>query len=125
MEPQKPFTARRVLLVDDDPIIVRIYQNGLTRLGFKVTAAVNGLAAMQALRDSTPDVVVLDLMMPKFSGAEVLRFIRGRPETESVPVIILSNTDMDPLTQDAARLGANRGLLKVKCTPASVAAARS
>jgi CheY-like chemotaxis protein len=122
LEPQKPFTASRVLLVDDDPIIVRIYQNGLTRLGFEVTAAVNGLAAMQALRDSTPDVVVLDLMMPKFSGAEVLRFIRGRPETESVPVIILSNAYMDALAQDASRLGASRGLLKMKCTPASVAA---
>ncbi len=77
---------------------------------------------MQALRQSTPDIVVLDLMMPKFSGAEVLRFIRSRPETESVPVIILSNAYMDPLAQDAARLGANRGLLKVKCTPTSVAA---
>ena len=77
---------------------------------------------MQALRHSTPDIVVLDLMMPKFSGAEVLRFIRSRPETESVPVIILSNAYMDPLAQDAARLGANRGLLKVKCTPASLAA---
>ena len=121
MEPQKPFTTRRVLLVDDDPIILRIYQNGLTRLGFAVTAAANGLAAMQALRHSTPDIVVLDLMMPKFSGAEVLRFIRSRPQTESVPVIILSNAYMDSLAQDAARLGANRGLLKIKCTPASVA----
>lgn len=122
MEPQKAFTARRVLLVDDDPIIVRIYQDGLTRLGFAVTAAANGLAAMQALRTSTPEVVILDLMMPKFSGAEVLRFIRERPETEAVPVIILSNAYMDPMAQDAARLGANRGLLKVKCTPASMAA---
>ncbi len=113
-------TAKHVLLVDDDPVVVRIYEQGLKRQGFQVTTAPDGLAALRALSNSTPDIVVLDLMMPKFSGAEVLRFIRSRPGGENVPVIILSNAYMDPRAHDAANMGAH-GLLKVKCTPASLA----
>jgi CheY-like chemotaxis protein len=120
LESQTSPSTKRILLVDDDPVVVRIYQQGLTRLGFQVITASDGLEALRALRKSTPDVVVLDLMMPKFSGAEVLRFIRSRPGGESMPVIILSNAYMDPGAHDAADMGAH-GLLKVKCTPASLA----
>jgi CheY-like chemotaxis protein len=117
--PQK----KRVLLVDDDPIALRIYRDGLSRQGFDVKTAADGLTALQILRASKPDVVVLDLMMPRFSGVEVLKFIRGEKELEALPVIVLSNAYMDPLAQDAAALGAQKGLLKIKCNPGSLAAA--
>jgi CheY-like chemotaxis protein len=115
--------AKRVLLVDDDPLVLRLYQEGLSRLGFEVSTATDGVAALKALRSSKPDVVVLDLMMPKLSGAEVLKFMRGEKQFDSLPVIVLSNAYMDPLANQAADLGVHTGLLKVKCTPASLAAA--
>ena len=118
-----PLPSRRVLLVDDDPIIIRLYREGLTTRGFEVTTATDGLAALQSIRAAVPDVVVLDLMMPRFSGVEVLRFIRGRTEIKDLPVIVLSNAYMDPLAHDAANLGAQQGLLKVQCNPASLASA--
>lgn len=114
---------KRVLLVDDDPISLRIYRDGLTRQGYEVNTGNDGLTALQALRAVRPDVVVLDLMMPRFSGVEVLKFIRGEKQFENLPVIVLSNAYMDSLTQDAAALGAQKGLLKIKCNPASLAAA--
>jgi CheY-like chemotaxis protein len=114
---------KRILLVDDDPIALRIYRDGLTRQGFDVKTATDGLTALQALRVSKPELVVLDLMMPRFSGVEVLKFIRGEKELAALPVIVLSNAYMDPLAQDAAALGAQKGLLKIKCNPASLAAA--
>ena len=114
---------KRVLLVDDDPIALRIYRDGLSRQGFEVKTAADGLTALQLLRAAKPDVVVLDLMMPRFSGVEVLKFMRGEKELEALPVIVLSNAYMDPLAQDAAVLGAQKGLLKIKCNPASLAAA--
>jgi CheY-like chemotaxis protein len=114
---------KRVLLVDDDPIAVRIYRDGLKRLGFEVTTAAEGVAALNALRANKPDVVVLDLMMPRLSGVEVLKFMRSEKEFRGVPVIVLSNAYMDRLAQDAAALGAQKGLLKVKCNPASLKAA--
>jgi len=64
-----------------------------------------------------PDVVVLDLMMPKFNGVDVLKFIRSNPILKDTPVIILSNAHMTRLAQEAAAIGAERALLKSSCTP--------
>jgi len=111
----------KVLLVDDDPVVIRIYRDGLTRLGFEVATAADGLEALKSLRADRPDVMVLDLMMPKLSGAEVLKFMRAERAWQTLPVLVLSNAYMDPLAQDAALLGAQKGLLKVKCNPASLA----
>jgi DNA-binding response OmpR family regulator len=114
---------KRVLLVDDDPVAVRIYRDGLIRHGFEVSTAPDGLAALKALRANKPDLMVLDLMMPKLSGVEVLKFMRREKELETLPVIVLSNAYLDPLAQGAAVLGAQKGLLKVQCNPASLAQA--
>ncbi len=112
---------KRVLLVDDDPIAVRIYRDGLARQGYDVSTAADGVAALRSLRENKPDVVVLDLMMPKLSGVEVLKFMRKEKEYQTLPVIVLSNAYMDPMAQSAAELDAQKGLLKIKCNPASLA----
>src|ERR1039458_6938315 len=64
-----------------------------------------------------PDVVVLDLMMPKLNGVDVLKYIRSTPALKNTPVIILSNAHMTRLAQEAAAIGAERALLKSSCTP--------
>ena len=106
-----------ILLVDDDPIILKIYQDGLGRLGARVATAADGLSAIRALRGSRPDVVVLDLMMPKFSGVDVLKFVRSEPALKDLPVVVLSNSYMNELAAEAATLGVQKALLKVRCTP--------
>jgi CheY-like chemotaxis protein len=111
---------KRVLLVDDDPVVLKSYKDVLARQGFQVDTASDGLLATKALRTAKPDVVVLDLMMPKLSGVEVLKFMRGTRDLASVPVILLSNAYMIPMVEDAVRLGAQKGLLKMKCNPTSL-----
>lgn len=106
-----------ILLVDDDPLILRIYQGKLSQLGARIETAVDGLAAIQALRASKPDVVVLDLMMPKFSGADVLRFIRSDATLKDLPVIVLSNYYMSDLAHVTVALGVQKALLKTHCSP--------
>ena len=108
---------RRILLVDDDPLVLQIYQDGLARLGVHVTTAGDGLAAIQALRDHKPEVMVLDLVMPKFTGVDVLKFIRSDAALKTLPVIVLSNSYMNELVAEAADLGVQRALLKVCCSP--------
>ena len=109
---------KHVLLVDDDPTIVRIYQDGLRRQGFEVASAADGIVAFQAMRQKKPDVVILDLMMPRLSGQDVLKLMRAQPDLESVPVIVLSNTYMEELAKLATAAGSVKSLLKVQCTPA-------
>jgi len=80
---------KRILLVDDDQLVVRIYQDALSRHGFYVEAAHDGVSATKALKDTQPDLLVLDLMMPKFTGVDVLKFVRVQPELSAMPVIVL------------------------------------
>lgn len=112
---------KRVLLVDDDPFILRIYQERLSRQEMQVETAADGLAAINLLRASKPDLIVLDLMMPKLSGVDVLKFIRSQADLKTLPVVVLSNSYMNQLAAEAAKLGAQTALLKIRCTPALLA----
>src|SRR5882672_1356860 len=108
-----------ILMVDDDAVIVQIYRRKFLQAGFDVEVAADGLAAMKLLSSGVkPDVVVLDLMMPKMSGVDVLKFMRSRAESKATPVIIFSNSYMSDMVQAAAVAGADRALLKSRCPPA-------
>lgn len=109
---------KRILLVDDDGLVLRIYRDGLMRLGFEVETADGGMAGLKAMRTVQPDLVVLDLMMPGLSGVDVLRLLRAQPDLACVPVVVMSNAYMDHLTRDAATFQVHKALLKSSCTPA-------
>ena len=108
---------KRILFVDDDLLVVRIYKEALARQGFYVEAVHDGVTAMKALRDMRPDLLVLDVMMPRLTGVEVIKFVRAQPELSAMPVIVLSNSYLDDMARDVATTGAQRALLKVRCTP--------
>src|ERR1700689_2157739 len=110
-----------ILLIEDDVVIVHVYRKRLLREGFRVEVAEDGVAAMKMLATLNADLVVLDLMMPKFNGVEVLKYVRSIPALKSIPVIILSNANMNELTQAAAAVGAERALPKAGCTPGQLA----
>ncbi len=85
--PDEQFQNRLVLVVDDEERMARFVRLNLEHDGFRVVEAYRGMQAMQVLRDSMPDVVLLDVMLPDFDGFEVLRMIR---EISAVPVIMLT-----------------------------------
>ena len=109
---------KRVLLVDDDAFVLRMYQEALSQHDLTVQTAADGLAAIQALRLAKPDLVVLDLMMPKLTGVDVLKFMRGQKEFKTLPVVVLSNSYMNELSAQAAAVGVQKALLKTGCSPA-------
>ncbi|HXP63188.1 MAG TPA: response regulator, partial [Dongiaceae bacterium] len=112
---------KRILLVDDDPLVLRVYGEGLRLRGFEVETAEDGLAAAKVLQKVKPDAIVLDLMMPKLSGADVLKYIRGQANLANVPVVVLSNDYITDLTRQAAAARVDRRLMKSECTPAMIA----
>ena len=81
------FERRRILVIDDEERMVRFIRLNLEHDGFLVSEAFNGKQAIQRLRDTTPDLILLDVMMPDIDGFEVLQMIR---EISSVPVIMLT-----------------------------------
>jgi CheY-like chemotaxis protein len=111
---------KTIIFIEDDPVVVKVYGAKFEREGFHVEVAEDGLVAMKKLLSVKPDVVVLDLMMPKLNGVDVLKYIRSTPELKPTPVIILSNAHMTSLAQEAAAIGAEKALLKSSCTPGQV-----
>lgn len=83
-------TPSTILVADDEPDIVDLVALRLKKTGFTVITAVNGEDALQTARDRMPDLVLLDVMMPKFTGVEVSRLLRSAPETHALPVILMS-----------------------------------
>lgn len=90
----------RIVVADDDPIVVRFLSAIFQDEGFEVSTAEDGEAALKLIRETRPDLVILDLVMPYRDGFEVCEQVRGWSETASVPVIILSMKEKE---QDALR----------------------
>jgi len=82
--------AKRILAVDDEPHIVRLLQIHFTSLGYEVIAAQDGEAALRQVAEIRPDLVLLDVTMPKMGGFAVLHRLKADPENASIPVIMLT-----------------------------------
>jgi CheY-like chemotaxis protein len=108
----------KILLVDDDAFTVEAYRKKLQQLGFEVHTASDGLEAVKLLHANMPDLLILDIMMPRLNGFEVLKYIRGHEELKDLRVIILSNFYSGEPAHQAAISEANVNLLKASCTPA-------
>ena len=98
-------SGARILLVEDDRYLRRACETALRQRGFTVASAVDGAEALTAIAASPPDLVLLDLLMPKVTGLEVLRSLRARPETRALPVLILSNSSREQDLDEIKQLG--------------------
>ncbi|MSU75222.1 MAG: response regulator, partial [Candidatus Magasanikbacteria bacterium] len=82
---------KKILLAEDDRFIARAYSDGLTRAGYLVIPAGNGVEALEKIRSESPNLVLLDIIMPDKDGFEVLEEMKQDPKLKKIPVIILSN----------------------------------
>ena len=108
---------KKILLVDDDALVLELYRRKLAQSGFEVETAEDGLLAIKALTVGAPDLVVLDLMMPRLSGQDVLKFMHSKPALAATPVVVLTNIFMSDQARAAAPLKVARSITKGECTP--------
>ena len=92
MEKVQRYTGK-VLVVDDEKVNVDFFQVMLSKLGFEVDIAYDGDEALQRVKISRPDIILLDLLMPKLSGFELTKILKGDDETKDIPIIILTAID--------------------------------
>ena len=111
-----PVAAKTILLVDDNPLIVAAYRGALERRGYRVETAGDGLEAMKTVAALKPDLVVLDLVMPKMDGSYVLKFIRSQAGLKSVPVIVLSEATNADVARPALDQNPDAVFHKSQCT---------
>jgi len=108
---------KKMLIVEDDQLVGNIYRHKFQMEGFQVEIATDGEAGIKAVSTFRPDIVILDLMLPRLNGVEVLRKIRATPQFQTLPVLVLSNAYLSSLVQEAWKAGANNCLIKASCTP--------
>lgn len=107
-----------VVFIEDNPVVLASYCTRLNQGGYHVESARDGLEAMKLLGRLTPDVVVLDLLLPKFNGVDVLKFICSTPRLSSARVVIFSTGSIIAATEEYVLERANKRFLKDSCTPA-------
>ena len=100
----------KILIIDDDLVVSNIYHNKLAVEGFQVDIAHSGEDGLFQISKNKPDVVILDLCLPKMNGVEVIDKIRANASTTALPIIIFSNTYLTTLVQQAWKAGANKSL---------------
>jgi two-component system alkaline phosphatase synthesis response regulator PhoP/two-component system response regulator VicR len=81
---------KKILVVDDDRHVVRLVQISLERAGYEVTTAYDGVEALDRVMSGNPDMIILDIVMPRMDGWEVLRNLQNDPRFQNIPVVILS-----------------------------------
>ena len=109
-----------ILIVEDDRFLERMYSSKLEREGMNVLNASNGEEALALMRQNIPDVVLLDIIMPKMDGLQVLKEMRASERLKNVSVILLTNLGEAENVRQARALGANDYLIKAHFLPSEV-----
>ena len=108
---------KKILIIEDEQIVANVYRNKLVVEGYLAEIASDGEGGLKLMHTFQPDAIVLDLMLPKMSGVEVIKQIRSEPEFSELPIIVLSNTYSTNLMQDAWKAGATKCVSKINCSP--------
>ena len=103
---------KKILLVEDDTALAAVYRARLDLEGFDIQEVDDGEKALSAALDYKPDLILLDVMMPKISGFDVLDILRNTPETSNIRVIMLTALSQDKNKQRAEELGVDEYLVK-------------
>ncbi len=111
---------KKILIIEDDLIVANVYRNKLAVEGYQAEVALDGENGLKVMRSFLPDLLILDLILPKMSGVDVIREIRSEDEFAKLPIIVFSNTYLTNIIQEAWKAGANKCLSKASCSPKEV-----
>jgi DNA-binding response OmpR family regulator len=107
----------KILVVEDEKALNDMYRMWLEAHDFEVVTADNGVTGIEKAIHEMPSLIVLDVLLPKKDGFEVLSELRGNPKTKKIPVIILSSLDQDFEQRQGLHLGAEKYLVKTNISP--------
>jgi DNA-binding response OmpR family regulator len=108
---------KRIVIIEDNAAAANIYRGTLLREGFNVEVATDGELGLASVISSPPDLVLLDLMLPKIDGVELLRRIRATASLANLPVVVMSNSYTQARLDSLNEAGASRIISKAKLSP--------
>ena len=108
---------KRVLIIEDDVVVGSIYRRKYELSGIDVEVALDGMAGLAKVAEFKPDLVQLDLQLPKMNGIDVIKELRAKPEFASLPILVLSSFYKHDMVKEAWKAGATKCVTKIECTP--------
>jgi CheY-like chemotaxis protein len=111
---------KKILIIEDEKILSDLLQKKLTNEEYAVLTAANGEEGIEQMKKNKPDLVLLDILMPKKSGFEVMEDMAKNTETKDIPVIIISNSGQPVELEKAKKMGAKCCLVKAEFDPQEV-----
>lgn len=111
---------KKILIIEDDFFICELYQRQLQKEQYEVVSASDGAEGLIQATQQKPDLILLDIMLPRLNGLDLLRTIKSKPETKDIPVILLTNLGQDSVIKEGFSLGAEGYLIKSAYTPSQI-----
>lgn len=112
---------KKILLIEDEELIIKLLSKKLDAAGYDVALAMNGQEGIEKMRENMPDLVLLDIVMPRMGGFEVMAEMKKDEKLAKIPVIIISNSGQPLELERAKELGAADWLVKTEFDPKEVA----
>ena len=112
--------AKKILLVEDEDVVINILEKKLTDEGYDVSMARDGVEGLEKIREIKPDLILLDIVMPKMNGLEVMEEMQKEPKIKKIPVIVISNSGQPVELNKAIKLGARDWLIKTEFDPREI-----
>ena len=97
---------KKILIIEDEKVLIKILNINLLSAGYKILSAANGVAGLELVKVEKPNLILLDLLMPKMDGFEVLEAVRANEDTKNIPVFVFSNSDKPEDIERVKELGA-------------------
>ena len=110
----------KILLIDDDEALTTIFTAVLTKEGYQIVVTNTGQEGLDKAETEAPGLILLDQVMPDYSGNDVLKQLKGNEKTKNIPVIILSNFSQEDLVKEALNQGAADYIFKFQVEPKDV-----
>lgn len=110
----------KLIIIEDDPLMSRMYQKALDLFHHDVTLATDGIIGLELISKTRFDAILLDVMMPKMNGLDVLKRLKEDNKTKDIPVIILTNSVSDKVIDAAMKMGAKKYIIKSDYDPEQV-----
>src|SRR6056297_1905992 len=111
---------KKILIVEDEKVLLRLLKDRLKKEGYIVSTAENGEVGLEKIRKEHPDLILLDIIMPKMNGIQLLERKKREGKIKDIPVIIISNSGQPAEINKVKKLGANNWLIKTEFNPQEV-----
>ncbi len=111
---------KKILIIEDEKVLAEMYQDKFTQAGYEVNLFFSAEEGLEFIKENKPDLILLDILLPKENGIQFLKKLKSFPEIAGIPVVAFSNYDDPKTKKEAFELGVKDYLIKTAYTPAEL-----